>query len=196
MINRKFALAISLVLLAFIILAFYFAWKPEAAPIVKSPPSVLTEEPLAIDITPSVESSSQCAYTWAYKDLPEISAEFKAAVKALLPEADGHASAFGEDCLSADGRAVSFGAMETDFYVIIPVSDLNDNDALGNVVAQLLPIMDNFPLSKLSGPKEGFLEITFRAGEDQRVFRIPLPRGRELREQSLSGVKLIEAIQQ
>lgn len=154
----------------------------------------ITEEPLVIAITPSVESPSQCAYTWAYHDLPEISAEFQAAVKALVPEADAHASAFGEDCLSADGRAVSFGAMETDFYVIIPVSDLNDNEALGNIAAQLLPILDNFPLSKVSGPKEGFLEITFRAGEDQRFFRVPLPRGRQLREQGLRGAELIGAI--
>jgi hypothetical protein len=161
----------------------------------RSSPSALTEEPLVIAITPSEESSSPCAYTWAYHDLPDISAEFATAIKAIAPKAEARASAFGEDCLSADGRAVSFSAMETDFYIIIPVSDLNDNEALGSMVEKILPVLDNFPLSKVSGPKEGFIEITFRAGEDQRVFRIPLSRGRQLREQGLHGAELIGAIE-
>lgn len=155
----------------------------------------LTEEPLVIAITPSEESSSPCAYTWAYHDLPDITVEFASAIKALIPEADARASAFGEDCINADGRAMSFSAMETDFYVTISVADLNDNETLGILIEKILPILDNFPLDKVSGPKEGFIEIIFRAGEDQRVFRLPLSRGRELREQGLHGAELIGAIQ-
>jgi hypothetical protein len=156
----------------------------------------LTEEPLVIAITPSVESSSPCAYTWTYHDLPEISAEFEAAAKALLPEADAHASAFGEDCVSAEGRAVRFSAMETDFYVVISVTDLNDNETLGALIAQVLPALDHFATGSVPGPKEGFIEFTFRAGEDQRVLRVPLPLGRELREKGISGAELIAAIEQ
>ena len=74
------------------------------------------------------------------------------------------------------------------------MTDLNDNETLGNFVVQILLILDNFPLDKLSGPKEGFLEITFRAGEDERAFRIPLSRGRQVREQGLRGAELIGAI--
>lgn len=143
----------------------------------------------------SAAANQPCAYTWAYHDLPEVSAEFESAVKALIPEAEAHVTAFGEDCLDADGRAVSFGAMETDFYVFIPVLELNDNKRMGDLIAKILPILDLFPLSKVSGPNEGFVEITFHAGEDQRVFRIPLPRGRQLREQGLRGGELIEAIE-
>ena len=153
-----------------------------------------TDEPLVIAVTPGVETSNPCAFTWAYRDLPDVSAELESALKAVIPEASAHVSAFGEDCVSADGRAVRFSALETDFYVVIPVADLQDNETLGNRIAQILPLMDNFPLSNVSGPKEGFLEIVFRAGEDQRVFRIPLPLGRELREQGLRGAELIGAI--
>lgn len=144
---------------------------------------------------PTTAAANQpCAYTWAYHDLPEVSAAFESAVKALIPEAEAHALAFGEDCVAADGSS-TFNAMETDFYVIISVLDLNDNETLGSMIENILPILDNFPLDKVSGPKEGFVEITFQAGEDQRVFRVPLPRGRELREQGLHGAELIGAIQ-
>lgn len=161
----------------------------------RSSPPALMEEPLVIAITPSEESSSLCAYTWAYHDLPEVSAKFESAVQALLPEAEAHATAFGEDCVSADGRAVSFSAMETDFYVILTVSDLNDNETLGNLIAQVLPALEAFAPSSVPGPKEGFVEFTFRAGENQRVLRVPLPLGRELREKGLSGAELIAAIE-
>jgi len=130
----------------------------------------------------SAAANQPCAYTWATHDLPEVSAEFESAVKALIPEAEAHATAFGEDCMDADGRAVNFSAMETDFYVFVSVSELNDNETMGDLIAQILPVLDLFPLSKVAGPNEGFVEITFRAGDDQKVFRIPLPRGRQDRK--------------
>ena len=51
------------------------------------------EQPAPPTVTPTetVTASQPCAYTWAYKDLPEISAEFEASVKAALPEANAHA---------------------------------------------------------------------------------------------------------
>lgn len=149
--------------------------------------------------TPTAASPSvppQCAYVWAYHDLPEISAELQAAVQAILPEASAHATAFGEDCIGADGGAVYFAAMETDFYIRIPVTDLNDDAALGNLIAQLLPvILDRFPLEHLQGPKEGFVEFAFFSGENQRVLRVPIPLAMELRGKGLNGTELVNAIQ-
>ncbi|MBI5935647.1 MAG: hypothetical protein HY867_18240 [Chloroflexi bacterium] len=191
--------SLTLIVLLLIAGAFLFALTrsaPSETDNDRLPQPALTEEPLVIAITPSVESSGPCAYTWAYHDLPEVSAEFEAAVKALLPDASAHASAFGEDCVSADGRAVSFSAMETDFYVVISVTDLNDNEALGNLIAQVLPALDHFAIGSVPGPKDGFIEFTFRAGEDQRVVRVPLPLGREFREKGVSGAELIGAIEQ
>lgn len=150
----------------------------------------LTETPT--ETSPAVPQP--CAYTWAYKDLPEVSAELQAAVQAILPEASAHAAAFGEDCVASDGSA-TFGAMETDFYLRIPVADLNDDAALGNLIGQLLPILlDQFPRERLLGPKDGFVEFTFFLGENQRVLRVPIPLGKELREQGLNGAELMNAI--
>ena len=155
-----------------------------------------TEQPAPPTVTPTetVTASQPCAYTWAYKDLPEISAEFEASVKTVLPEANAHALAFGEDCVVADGSS-TFLAMETDFYVILSVTDLNDDELFGNFIEQVLPIVDGFAPPRVPGPKEGFVEFTFRNGENQRVLRIPLPLGRELRERGLHGAELIAAIE-
>jgi hypothetical protein len=142
----------------------------------------------------TVSANQPCAYTWAYKDLPEISAEFEDAVKTVLPEANAHALAFGEDCTAADGSS-TFGAMETDFYVILSVTDLDDDWSLGNFIEQILPILDGFAPPRVPGPNEGFVEFTFRSGENQRVLRISLPLGRELREQGLHGAELVAAIE-
>ena len=155
-------------------------------------PPVLTEEP----VIANPAAPNPCAYTWAYQDLPEISAEFNADVQALVPEAEARATAFGEDCVSADGRAVSFAEMETDFYVIIQVSDLNDNEALGTLIEKILPILDGFTSPRVPGAKEGFVEFTFQNSEEQRVIRVPIPLGRALRERGLHGAELIGAIEQ
>jgi hypothetical protein len=144
--------------------------------------------------TASVAENQPCAYTWAYKDLLEISAEFEAAVQAVRPEASARAMAFGEDCVAANGSS-TFGAMETDFYVILSVADLTDDETLGNFIEQILPIMDNFAAPRVPGPKEGFVEFTFRNGENQRVIRVPIPLGRQLRERDLRGAELIKAIE-
>jgi hypothetical protein len=164
---------------------------------------MLTQGNLSADIstsptetpTPTVASVTQpCAYTWAYQDLPEISAAFESAVQAIVPEAEAHATAFGEDCVAADGSA-AFGAMETDFYIRIPVTDLNDDATLGNLVEQLLPVMDQFPHERLSGPKDGFVEFDFLLGESQRVIRVQIPMIQPLRERGLHGAELLQAIE-
>jgi hypothetical protein len=154
------------------------------------------ETPAPPTDTPAVTVSANqpCAYTWAYQDLPEISAEFEDAVKTVLPEANAHATAFGEDCTAADGSS-TFGAMETDFYVILSVADLGDDELLGKLIEQALPILDGFAPPRVPGPKEGFVEFTFRDGEEQRVLRVPIPLGRKLREQGLHGAELVAAIE-
>ena len=153
------------------------------------PPTSVSELP------PTTEPSApgQCYYNWAYEELPDISAEFQTAVRTVVPEAEARATAFGENCVYQDGSA-TFGAMETDFYVVISVSDLTDNETLGTLIEKIIPILDGFTPPRVPGPKEGFVEFTFRNGENQRVLRVPIPLGRQLREQGLRGAELIGAI--
>ncbi len=145
--------------------------------------------------TPTVPAYQPCAYTWAYKDLPDITSELQAAIQHILPEAEAHATAFGEDCVAQDGSA-TFGAMETDFYIRVPIEDLNDDNALGSIVEQVLPIIDEFPRPRVPGPMDGFVEFTFFIGNEQRVIRVPIPLGIQLRKDGLRGAELLRAIEE
>ena len=53
-------------------------------------------------------------------------------IRAIDPAASGNASYYGEDCVYADGHS-TFSAMETDFYVRIPVDDLTNEEAFGGL---------------------------------------------------------------
>lgn len=149
-----------------------------------------TEEPTAAEAA----VPEQCAYTWAYEDLPEISREFQAKVKAVIPEAEARASAYGENCNHEDG-SFTFLAMETDFYIIIPVSDLNDNMALADTIEKILPILDGFAPPGVPGSREGFVEFTFRNGGEQRILRVSIPLAKQVREQGYHGEELIKALE-
>lgn len=157
---------------------------------------VKTHEPDDPDRSAIVQETGpeQCAYTWAYHDLPEISSEFSGDVKNVIQDAEAHATAYGEDCLYEDGR-VAFTVMETDFYVLIPVGDLADDRELGNFVENTLTIVNKFSPLKVPGPKEGFVEITFRNGENIRVLRVPIPLGKTILLQGLHGEELIQALE-
>ena len=159
------------------------------APDTKSPPVNAG----AITLT-EINAPRQCAYTWAYKDLPEISAEFQAEVQAVIPEAEARATAFGENCVYEDGSA-TFSAMETDFYVIIRVADITTNETLTIFIEQILPIVDGFGPPRVPGPNEGFVEFTFRNGEEQHILRVPIPLGKQVRERGLHGVELMQALE-
>lgn len=139
-------------------------------------------------------SENQCAYVWAYKDLPDVNADFQKAVRTILPEAETHATAFGEDCASADGSAV-FSAMETDFYVLSAAADLYDNETLGSIVERILAETDNFAPPRVPGGQLGFVEFTFWNGTEQRILRVSIAEGKELRERGLRGADLLAAIE-
>jgi hypothetical protein len=129
--------------------------------------------PAAAETTPF----ESCAYVWAYQDLPEISARLEQAIGESFPEADAHASAYGEDCVYADGRAV-FGAMETDFYVSLPVADIKDQTALGNHIASVMSIiLDRFPRQEIPGARDGFVEFRFEHSETELLLlRVSIQR--------------------
>ena len=168
--------------------ASFFALARGAPPLQTAP--VFTDTPSPIAAAPS----QPCAYTWAYENLPDITADLQAAIQKILPEAEARATAFGEDCVAQDGSA-AFGAMETDFYFIISVGDLADNETLGTLIEQALSVTDDFASPRVPGPQAGFVEFTFRTGTEQRVVRVPIPLGKRLREQGLRGAELLKAIE-
>lgn len=129
-----------------------------------------------------------CAFVWATHDAPELTESFDAAVKALDPQASGRVDFFGEDCVHEDGTS-TFGAMETDFHVRLPVDDLGREEEFGNWVAQVMAVVTGIPRDEISG-NYGFVEFWFEKNEaDHIVFRVPIPQYME-EGQALSGAEL------
>lgn len=108
-----------------------------------------------------------CAYMWAYHDDADLSAKLHKAVQVLDPSADANVQLFGEDCVYADGHS-TFGIMETDFYVRLPVEDLANEEAFGNWIKQVMAIVITFAEDEVQG-KKGFSEFTFIKNETERI---------------------------
>jgi hypothetical protein len=124
-------------------------------------------------LPPAAAQTGACAYMWAYKDAPELTVSFDAAIKTLNAEASGRAEYYGEDCVYADGSA-TFSTLETDFHTHLPVDDLGKEDELGNWVAQVMEIVTQISREDLPG-NYGFVEFTFEETEAERiVFRVPI----------------------
>lgn len=185
--NKAAALVI---LLSTILAGTYAALRAGSSTTFATPPpetlltNTFTDTPTP---TPGYEG---CAYMWAYQDLPEISAQLDQAIKEIIPEASAHATAFGEDCVYADGRRV-FGAMETDIYVTLPVDDLNDTEALGDQVAGIMTvILQRFPPGSVPGGTDGFVEFRFEASDGgSTILRVAISRYRH-EAQGMTGSEL------
>ena len=134
--------------------------------------SAPSPEEIQITDTP-VSNDGNCAYIWAYHNAPELTEKLSATFLAIDPAINARAEYFGEDCIYADGHS-TFGAMETDFYIRIPVDDLANEETLGNWMSQVLPVIVQLPRAEIQG-KYGFVEFTFEKTEtDHVIVRVPI----------------------
>ncbi len=120
--------------------------------------------------TPSPSSATGCYYVWATQNLPDLSALVQSGLQTVATGAMGNAYAFGEDCVAADGTR-TFLAMESDFRVKLPVKDLADDLALGNLINSTMAMLDQLPSGQIAGPRPGRVEFEFvtSAGESLRL---------------------------
>jgi hypothetical protein len=142
---------------------------------VNSVPPVSSESPTTmpgisitptVDITPTYEG---CAYVEASQTLPDLSAKVVTLLQGMDPTLTGSAYAFGENCLYADGHS-TFSAMETDFRVKVPVTDLKDERSLGDWIARVMDVLTSIPPDELSGPQQGRVEFEFSKSESETLF--------------------------
>lgn len=130
--------------------------------------------------TPFTETAStlrgNCYFTWAYQDAPELTNKLDTSVKELNQSASATATLFGEDCTYEDG-ASTFGAMETDFTIRLPVEDLSSHEEFGNWIKQVMQIVTQFPREELPGPNYGFVEFRFEKNETENIIvRVPIKK--------------------
>lgn len=108
----------------------------------------------------------ECAYQWAYQDLPELSGSLQQSIQALQPGAQAVAFAFGENCVHPDG-SMTFLPMETDFNIKLQAGDGTEDAALGEWIVKVMQVIDSIPPGQLSGPRPGRVSIIFEANGEQ-----------------------------
>ena len=117
----------------------------------------------AVTVTPTYEG---CYFVWATHVLPDVSQTFNVALQKLGADISGSASAYGEDCVYADGHS-TFSQMETDFDVTIKVQDANNEQELGNWIVEVMKVVDAFPPS----PQPGRVTFAFeKDGQQQFLY--------------------------
>jgi len=169
-VTKKRNLALALIVTA---AAGFFALQNAPQPASDTPTSthtiVVTE---TATLTPTYEG---CFFRWAYHDDPELTEKVDAAIRALDPLASANATLFGEDCVFADGHS-TFSTMETDFRVQVPVNDLNNEEAFGNWMKQVMDVILQIPQEEIQqAGNPGFVEFWFVKSETENVVvRVPV----------------------
>ncbi len=71
--------------------------------------------------------------------------------------------------------------METDFYVSLPAADLTDEEAFGNWIGQVMPVILALPPEEIAGPMPGFVEFWFtKSDTEQIIVRVPIQQYKEI----------------
>jgi len=180
-------------LLLFLLSACNFPAPGQSAPDLTVVPET---EPIPVTETPPQDNTStECGFVWARQPLADLSKEFDAALKEVLPEASGYAEAYGENCINSQGEVVRFTAMETDFYVTLEVESLEDKQALGELVEQVLSVLEQFPVEDTPGPQPGYMGITFQAPRDELRLWFTQLEAQAAIDNGLRGEELYLALQ-
>ncbi len=139
---------------------------------------------------------TQCAWVWDTQALPELSAEVQSALEAAgLTGVTASAEVYGEDCITASGEVDHFAAMETDFRITVQAASLNDREALGTSLEQILVVLDAFPPESTPGPQSGYVGVTFQAGSDELRLWFTADEGKSARALGLHGAALLDKLQ-
>ncbi len=151
--------------------------------------------PSPTELPPVTQQS--CYFNWSTHSLPDLTKQVQAALDAAgLDNVTGIAEAFGEDCYGyQNNESLGFTAMETDYRFSVKVRDLKDAEALGNLVEQILKVVEQFPTETTPGPKPGYVGIAFLSGEQDLRLWFLLEDARAALEKGLHGADLLEAVQ-
>jgi hypothetical protein len=171
------------------------------APILPNPKIIPTFQTPHIDQPPNPDALTtvapsnpqECAYQWAYQDLPQLSGDFLAAVQALHPRAQATAFVFGENCVHADG-STTFIPMETDFNITLQVSDVANESDLGDWIVKVMQVIEQIPADQIVGPRPGRVSIMFQGSGEQKGVSFYLDEYRAL-PPGLSSAEIYAALQ-
>ena len=137
------------------------------------------------DTVTATANSQNCYFTWASQSLPDLTAKVQSAINvASLIGVRANAEAYGENCTdSRTNKPVSFSTLETDFNITVKVANLTDKAAMGNLLENILVVLDSIPTDKIPGTQPGAIAVSFRAGNDELNLMFTVTAGKSARRQ-------------
>jgi hypothetical protein len=155
-----------------------------------------TPTPTPVKPTDTPIPQPQCAFVWAYQDLPDLSKEVDAAIKQTVqPDAATYAQAYGENCIDADGNVAYFTEMETDYTITLRVNDLTDEENLGKLIEQVITILENrFPTDKTPGPQAGYVTIIYQSDGQESWLHFTQKLASDLINNGFHGAELYQKL--
>jgi hypothetical protein len=121
---------------------------------------------ITLETSGSTPAYEDCYWNWATKPLPEGSDLLQEAINAKgLSNVTGNAEAYGENCIDPSMNQVArFAVMETDFRFTVEVADLSDTQTLGDLIFQIIAVIQSFPEDAFPGAHPGYVGIRFQSG--------------------------------
>ena len=190
---RTFFLRISFVFITALLSACNFPRSGQPVPDVIDSPDTA---PPTKTIQPQQDYEPvECAFMWANEPLPELSNDLEETLKGFQTEAEGYAQAYGENCVTNKGEVVRFLAMETDYYITLKVEDLDDKQALGELIEGVMEVMAKFPTEETPGPQPGYIGITFESDTDSLRLWVPRTKIEVAMREGQRGEELFNSLQ-
>ena len=126
-------------------------------------------------------STNECGYQWAEQILPELTLQFDRSIKDLIPASTSLVTAFGENCVAADGQVLRFIPMESDFHITVSVERLDSYETFGNWIAQVMKVVNDIPPGLIAGSNPGFVEFSFEINISESIgFRVSIKEYNEI----------------
>lgn len=142
------------------------------------------------------EPTQPCGYQWARMPLPEVSKQFQdLLIRAGLSEVILRAEAFGENCLNSDLSVQRFLPMQTDLYLMIPVSDLLP-ETIGFWLEKTLTVLEQVSVDSLPGPMSasGYITFEFSTNGEKITLRLQRPYAFQPLDDGKRGLELYQAL--
>ena len=155
-----------------------------------------TPTPTLVKPTDTPIPQPQCAFVWAYQDLPDLSKEVDAAIKQTIqPDATTYAQAYGENCIDENGNVAYFTEMETDYTITLQVNDLTDEESLGKLIEGVITILENrFPADKTPGPQSGYVTIIYQNDGQESWLHFTQKLASDLIKNGFHGAELYQKL--
>jgi hypothetical protein len=84
--------------------------------------------------------------------------------------------------------------METDFNIILQVSDLTNHSELGEWIVKVMQVIVDLPAEWIVGPRPGRVSLVFQSGSEQRAVNFYINQFQGLPPE-LSHAEIFQALQ-